>query len=199
MAERAIWQRQEGETSRQYAAFCVYRDMGTERSIRKAAKAHLASPLKRASGGHQQRRYRTHPDPARYLRTVARKWLEWSRTQNWVARAQAWDDHVHELDESRRLDRELEARRVEAEENERQRRLRREEARAARTVGRQILLRVLKAIDSRELEGLPLSSILPHLQKIGSLIEVGQRLEQDEEIEKRLGVLEETLQAEARR
>ncbi len=201
MAERHPWHRQHGEGSRQYAAFCQYRDAGEDRSLSKAVerwltKASTGDVLKRH---REQRRYLTHPQPSGYVRTVLRRWKEWSRRWQWVARVQAWDDHVHELDESRRIDRELEARRAEQEENERQRKLRREEARAARTVGRQILLRVLKAFENQELERMELADLLPHLQKVSTLIEMGQRLEQEEEIERRLADLEARVEPEARR
>lgn len=37
MAE--IWERQKNESSKAYAAFCIYRDLGTERSLDKALAA----------------------------------------------------------------------------------------------------------------------------------------------------------------
>ena len=194
MADKPMWHRQSEEGAAQYAAFCAYRDAGIERSLRKVIRAHLnARPTKT----QQQRRFLTHPRPSTYLRSILRTWGDWSHCFR-------WQERVHGYDEWRDAQRQREADRLavdsamrEAEENERQRGLRREEARAARAVGRQILLRVLKAIENRELEGLPLSSILPHLQKVGTLIELGQRLEQEEEVENRLAALEATLRLEA--
>jgi hypothetical protein len=40
------WEQLPRETGRAYAAFCTYRDFGSERSIRKAAEKHEANPVK---------------------------------------------------------------------------------------------------------------------------------------------------------
>jgi len=67
MAE--IWERQKNESSKAYAAFCVYRDLGPERSLEKV-RQNLDKPR-------------------------TRKWLgEWSVKYNWVERAQAYDDYI---------------------------------------------------------------------------------------------------------
>lgn len=63
MAE--LWERQPGETTKAYEAFCVYRDMGTERSLRKTAQSLNKS-----------------------LTVIS----SWSTPNNWVERVQAWDD-----------------------------------------------------------------------------------------------------------
>lgn len=76
MAE--LWERQKGESSKAYAAFCVYRDLGPDRSIEKARQ--------------------TMP------KTRPKSWLVcWSTKYNWVARAAAYDDY---LDRKKRLERE---------------------------------------------------------------------------------------------
>ena len=188
MAERPIWHRQPGEGARAYAHFCRYRDYGPDRSIRKAVRAYLTS----SSRDTQPRRYKSHPRPGAYVRSVAWWWAKLSRRHNWVERVNAYDAHQQALRQKIADDRAIEELEREIEEEEKQRQLRREEARAARTVGRQILLRMLRAIENRDLESLPLPDILPHLQKVGTLIELGQRLEQEEEIERRLGDLERT-------
>lgn len=59
------WERQEEETSKAYAAFCVYRDLGPERSLAKAGAALGKNP-----GGLE----------------------EWSSKNDWVKRSAAWDD-----------------------------------------------------------------------------------------------------------
>jgi len=67
MAE--LWERQPGEGSKAYAAFCVYRDLGPERSLEKV-RQNLDKPR-------------------------TRKWLgDWSVKYNWVERAQAYDDYI---------------------------------------------------------------------------------------------------------
>lgn len=69
MAERKAWERQEGETGKAFAAFCVYRDMGTERSIEKA--------YRRGNG--------------RETASVPGYFAGWSARHDWVARAEAYD------------------------------------------------------------------------------------------------------------
>jgi len=67
-----LWDRQPGESTKAYAAFCVYRDLGTERSLEKAGQM-LDKPR-------------------------TRKWLgEWSAKYKWVERAKAYDDYVEKL------------------------------------------------------------------------------------------------------
>lgn len=64
-----LWERQPGESSKAYAAFCVYRDLGPERSLEKARK--------------------------NLGKTRVRRCLEeWSAKYNWVVRAQAYDDYI---------------------------------------------------------------------------------------------------------
>lgn len=62
MAE--LWERQEKETDKAFEAFCVYRDMGPERSLNKTVQ--------------KLSKNRT---------TLA----DWSSKYNWVKRAAAWD------------------------------------------------------------------------------------------------------------
>lgn len=84
----AFWERQEDETNRAYQAFCVYRDLGPTRSLKKAAKAF----------------YGTETDPKlSQINTVK----AWSSRFMWVSRAEAFDaerDRVDriELEEHRR-------------------------------------------------------------------------------------------------
>lgn len=70
MAE--LWERQSGESSKAYAAFCVYRDLGPERSLDNVRK-------KLAENGKK----------------ISIKFLgRWSSKYNWVARCQAYDDYL---------------------------------------------------------------------------------------------------------
>lgn len=67
MAE--IWDRLPNESGKAYAVFCVYRDLGPERSLEKLRR-NLDKPR-------------------------SKKWLgEWSVKYNWVERAQAYDDYI---------------------------------------------------------------------------------------------------------
>jgi len=64
-----LWERQPGESTKAYAAFCAYRDLGPERSIEKAGQM-LDKPR-------------------------SKKWLgEWSSKYHWVERARAYDDYI---------------------------------------------------------------------------------------------------------
>lgn len=58
------WDRQPGETSKAYAAFVTYRDLGADRSVRLVSEA-LAK-----------------------TQTVIKRW---SSAHNWVSRVEAWD------------------------------------------------------------------------------------------------------------
>lgn len=58
------WERQEGETARAFEAFCKYRDMGPDRSLRKVVQALNKN-----------------------LTTIA----EWSSKYDWVKRVASWD------------------------------------------------------------------------------------------------------------
>lgn len=58
------WERQDGETARAWEAFCKYRDMGPDRSLRKVVQALNKN-----------------------LTTIA----EWSSKYEWVKRVAAWD------------------------------------------------------------------------------------------------------------
>ena len=195
MADHPIWHKQDREGAKAFAHFCRYRDYGADRSLRKAVRRYLESPSKDT----QPRRYKTHPRPRAYLDAVSWAWGKLSRRHRWVERVRAYDAHQAALRQKIADDRAIAEMERQVAEEEQQRQLRREEARAARAVGRQILRRVLKAIENRELEGLPLAEILPHLQKVGSLIELGQRLEEGEEVQQRLAALEIAVQAESQR
>lgn len=65
------WERRQDETSKAYEAFCVYRDMGRERSLSKVSeKLHKSETL------------------------MGR----WSRTNDWVKRAALWDDEQERIE-----------------------------------------------------------------------------------------------------
>lgn len=65
------WERQPKETPKPFEAFCIYRDMGVERSIRKvAAQVGKSDTL------------------------IGR----WSKDNNWVERVTAWDDEQERIE-----------------------------------------------------------------------------------------------------
>jgi len=194
MAERPIWHRQPGEGTKAYAAFCIYRDMGIDRSIRKAAQQHLTATKGQPNRNRQQRRYCTHPDPTKYLKHVAQRWREWSMRWKWVSRCQAYDDHLNDLAESRRLESQLRIRQAEIEENERQARARLGTLRLGRAVVTRIVQRMAEEIDRKALDRVPLTEILPHLARLSSLLETclkHERLELGEVTERTEEVVSE--------
>lgn len=67
-----FYERQNRETDRSYNAFCVYRDMGPLRSLKKAAASFYDTET--TPKPHQERQFK-----------------EWSRRYLWVARAKEWD------------------------------------------------------------------------------------------------------------
>lgn len=64
------WERQEGETVKQFEAFCVYRDMGKDRTLQKVAD-------ELSKSGALIRR--------------------WSANNNWLDRVAAWEDEQDRL------------------------------------------------------------------------------------------------------
>lgn len=95
------WEQRGDETDRAYAVFCVYRDLGPLRTLRRAA----------ANFYHQ------HPELTESDRLDAltmpqlAQAKEWSRHNEWVDRASAWDHH---LDDVSRAEQELAAREMRA-------------------------------------------------------------------------------------
>jgi len=149
MAESEPWKRQKGEGSKAYEAFLRYRDLGPGRSVAKAVGARQAAK----------------EGKARYFHW----WRRWAAKWHWRERAQAWDDHVHELGESERLESQLHLRQQEIEESEKQRKLRLEEARALRTGGRRVWARFLRLVDAGEVDRM----VLERVRSISVLREKG--------------------------
>lgn len=71
------WERQEGESAKAFEAFCVYRDMGLNRSIRKVAEELSKSETLMA---------------------------RWSGNYNWVERATQWDSEQDRAVRQQQLD-----------------------------------------------------------------------------------------------
>jgi len=195
MAEWRPWGQIEGEPSHPWSAFCVYRSLGPERSLTGAVRHYLTAPTDPGARTRrrQQRRFQTQRRPRRYLRAVRNQWRRWASQWQWEGRCQAYDE-FREAEQQQAADRAAaEAAIAEAEENERQRRLCKEQARLACTVGHHLLTQVLQGIEAGELQQMSLPELLPHLQAMGELLEVGQRLEFGLELERRLAELERAL------
>jgi hypothetical protein len=81
------WDPWPGESSKAYAAFCLYRDLGPRRSLDEASRRyHRRSEREVQPGGH----------PPRASGTIRR----WARLWNWLARAQAWDQQAQRIQET---------------------------------------------------------------------------------------------------
>lgn len=75
-----LWERQPGETSKAYAAFCRYRKMGPEK---RSLEAIVPKGKNRGAKGEGK------PIPT-YIQ-------DWSSKNRWVERATAYDDHRDEI------------------------------------------------------------------------------------------------------
>ena len=85
------WEKQDGETSMSYAAFCTYRDMGTGRSLAKIVNI-------------------VYPESAADKYTVKLRQLSaWSAKHGWVARVEAYDVY---LEAKERRENELEIKKM---------------------------------------------------------------------------------------
>jgi hypothetical protein len=71
------WERLAGESSLAYAAFCVYRDLGAERNVRRAVDA------AEKDEGKRERRYRV--------------WRNWSTQFRWRERSADYDKYLEKL------------------------------------------------------------------------------------------------------
>jgi len=159
------WARQAGETAKAFDAFELFRRLGPNRTVQAAWDQYWDRPGNRRKAGGKQA-----GQAQGYFRA-------WSSRHHWHERAVAWDDEVAALARDRELDGELKARVAEQEEERRQRQLRREEARAARAVGRRGLLRILQEIEGQKLDTMGLAELIPHLKKFLEAVTEGQRLE----------------------
>ncbi|MCK4830772.1 hypothetical protein KA005_84450 [bacterium] len=74
------WEKQEHETSKAYAAFCAYRDMGTDRSLVKIIP--ITHPKAYESGN------------AAKIKAKRDQLAAWSSKYGWVARVEAYDVYL---------------------------------------------------------------------------------------------------------
>jgi hypothetical protein len=156
----------EGEGARAFAAFELYRQLGPGRTVEEAWRQYRSRLGTRRQGAATF----ASPRPMPYF-------SRWTKRYEWRARALAWDQVQVAIARDQESDQALKARMAEQEEQLRQRDLWKEEARAARTLGRRLLMRALQGIEAGEIEDLNAREILPHAQRIATLLEAGQRLE----------------------
>jgi hypothetical protein len=168
MPERRPWEREEGESAKAFAAFECYRELGPDRSLQVGWERYCLRPGMRHDRG---------PDDSGEAGSFPGYWGRWSAQWHWAERAAAWDEELAAIERDQRLDRELQERAREHEEEIRQRQLMREEARAARALARRVLMRTLQGIDAGQLDQMNVVDLLPYLQKAATLLEVGQKLD----------------------
>lgn len=77
MAANKPWERQENESAKAFEAFCIYRDMGIQRSVRKVARELGKSETLMA---------------------------RWSGNYDWVERAASWDEEQDRIVRQAQLD-----------------------------------------------------------------------------------------------
>jgi hypothetical protein len=76
------WEKLEGESAAAYAAFCLFRDYGADRNIKRALATNEADEIKRG------KRYRL--------------WLAWSMKYQWFKRAADYDVYLDKLKQTER-------------------------------------------------------------------------------------------------
>ncbi len=95
------YERQAGESGASYAAFCLYRDLGPQRSVDAAYTLYLSKG--RQPGGNREGKSA--------LKNAPGRWWQWASEMDWKIRCEAFDE------EREREDREtaIETRRLEVE------------------------------------------------------------------------------------
>ena len=91
------WERRRGESAQAYKAFCSYRDLGLERTIKAAYHKAIKRPTQQTSG----------------------TWKAWAARHKWDARARAYDAHIEAIELQAR-EREIAKRAVELERRKKQ-------------------------------------------------------------------------------
>ena len=75
--KRQSWEQQSKETSKAYAAYCFYRNLGVSRSLAKAYKAYLISQNKAIKS-----------------LAIPLSWKEWSKEWDWPQRNRDYDGYM---------------------------------------------------------------------------------------------------------
>jgi hypothetical protein len=93
------WERLSGESAGAFAAFCVYRDFGSERNIRKAAVRYADSlEFNGLSGvGTEQRQGSKPSNSTQTVEKRCRVWRNWAAQFKWRERAADYDRYIDGL------------------------------------------------------------------------------------------------------
>ena len=108
----------------------------------------------------QQKRWKAHPTPGKYIRNVRRRWGDWSRKNAWVERCARYDEHQEY--ELRHAELRAESAAVEQKATERvqQRELLTLEAVTLRTIARLLAMQILAVLkDPAQLQQLKLHRV----------------------------------------
>jgi hypothetical protein len=157
--DRTPWERQKGESRLAFEGFTIYLELGAGRSLQGAWEHYHQAPRqarKRCERGAKE------VPPGR----APGYWQKWSVRWHWVARAEARDGHLTALRRKIEDDAAVATAIREAEENERQRGLRIQEARSLRAAGRAVYTRFLQLVQDGGLRTLTLQHIR-HVQEGG--------------------------------
>ena len=194
---RKPWERQPGEQSRPFAAFCYCRDLSEGRTIRQGVMVYLTGPCpeRAPSRARQQRRYQQHDRPEAYVNAVRGQWRRWSVRFHWVERWRAYDEYAAAEAEHRSFEAQVEQQLSEQKRREAAAKLLSEQTQMVRMVGAGVVQEIGAAIAAgehkRELTcpncdaviGIDrLKLLLPHLGKAAIAFDTGakhERLEHD--------------------
>jgi hypothetical protein len=93
------WERLPGESGAAYSAFCAFRDLGLERTIRKAAICCANRPEFDGRGGvtTEQRQGSKPPNSTQASEKRYRVWRNWSTQFRWRERAADYDRYTEKL------------------------------------------------------------------------------------------------------
>jgi len=87
------WEQLPGESSKAYAAFCLYRDQGLNRSIEATSRlyhGHSAPPESKTASGRR--------------RGASGQIRRWAQRWNWSGRARAWDQELERVKWSQQVE-----------------------------------------------------------------------------------------------
>jgi hypothetical protein len=88
-AQALPWQRLPGERARDYYTFCIYRNLGVDRSLQQAWRAYCSSE----QYGRRKLCGRPHVNGA--VTKCPGAWTDLSRRYDWACRARAYDKWVY--------------------------------------------------------------------------------------------------------
>ncbi len=76
-----IWKRMKGDTNKSYQAFCIYRNLGKDRSLEKVTSSIYFKGESRENVGSK-------------FKAKFNQVMKWSTEKNWINRVAAYDDYL---------------------------------------------------------------------------------------------------------